>query len=149
MPFPQRCVPPTQWSGGRCSVVSNCPYGTYFSRGSCTPYVPCSNGQIWNNNMINCICPEGTEWNGNTCLSCENGKSWYPFEGCQCPTGSFFSGLRCDKVTQSRCSLIPNSLWDGHQCVCHEGFEAVGMQCTCDGVVIGNRCDRCAHRPNS
>lgn len=23
------------------------------------------------------------------------------------------------------------------------------MQCICDGVIIGQRCDRCAHRPNS
>ena len=45
--------------------------------------------------------------------------------------------------------MIPNSLWDGTQCVCHEGFTVVGMQCTCDGVIVGNRCDRCAHRPNS
>ena len=23
------------------------------------------------------------------------------------------------------------------------------MQCVCEGVVMGNRCDKCAHRPNS
>lgn len=99
--------------------------------------------------MINCVCPEGTEWNGDKCLACSGGKSWEPFVGCVCPTGSFFTGTRCDRINEFRCGLIPNGFWDGVQCVCHEGFDVVGLQCVCDGVIVGKRCDRCAHRPNS
>ena len=32
--------------------------------------------------------------------------------------------------------------------MCHEGFEVVGLQCVCDGVIVGSRCDRCAQQPN-
>jgi hypothetical protein len=147
--LPQRCIPPTVWNNGRCSAGSSCPHGTYFQSGSCYPYVPCQNGQTWNDSLINCVCPEGTEWNGDRCIACTGGKTWEPFIGCVCPTGYYFSGSRCERIAQSRCNLIPNALWDGLQCVCHEGFDVVGMQCVCDGVVKGSRCDRCAHRPNS
>ena len=52
-------------------------------------------------------------------------------------------------MNATRCGLIPNALWDGTQCVCHEGFHVFGMGCNCDGVVVSGRCDRCAHKPNS
>ena len=76
MALPQRCIPPTYWANDRCQITNNCPHGTYFRSGNCMPYVPCQNGQKWDNNMVNCICPEGTEWNGAKCLACEGGKSW-------------------------------------------------------------------------
>ena len=100
--------------------------------------------------MINCVCPEGTEWNGNKCVACSGGKTWEPFVGCVCPTGYFFAGSRCEKVSQIRCGNIPNAFWDGVQCVCHEGFEVFGMQCVCESnVIVGNRCEKCAHKINS
>ena len=142
-------MPPTFWGNGKCQVQSSCPQGAYFRNGNCIPYVPCQKGQIWSNDKVNCVCPEGTEWNGDKCLGCSSGRTWQPFVGCICPTGSFFIGTRCEKVDQTRCESIPNSFWDGYQCNCHEGFKVDGMFCSCDGVIIGSRCDRCAHRPNS
>ena len=58
--LPQRCIPPTVWGNDRCQITNNCPHGTYFRSGNCIPYVPCQNGQKWNNNLVNCVCPEGT-----------------------------------------------------------------------------------------
>ena len=60
MALPQKCIPPTHYSNGRCLVKGACPHGTYFRSGTCIPYVPCQNGQMWNNDKVNCVCPEGT-----------------------------------------------------------------------------------------
>lgn len=96
LPIPQKCTPPTYWMNGRCNVKgANCPKGTYFQSGTCLPYIQCQHGQVWNKNLINCLCPEGTQWNGQKCLACTGGKIWQPFAGCVCPTGYFFSGARC------------------------------------------------------
>ena len=70
-------------------------------------------------------------------------------KGCQCPMGSFFEGSRCMIVDEIRCANIPNSVWFGGKCKCQKGFNVVGMQCLCEGVVISGKCDRCAHIPNS
>ena len=52
-------------------------------------------------------------------------------------------------MNQNRCLTVPGAFWDGVQCVCHEGFNIIGLGCFCEGVTKGNFCDRCAHRPNS
>ena len=76
-PIPQKCIPPTYWSDNRCKAQdNNCPKNTYFRNGNCLPYIPCQNGQKWDQNLINCVCPEGTEWNGEKCLVCGGGKIW-------------------------------------------------------------------------
>lgn len=97
----------------------------------CFPYVPCQNNQQWDASMIRCVCPEGTEWNSEQCLRCSGGKQWEPFEGCKCATGYFFIGSKCERINNNRCLNVPNAFWDGHQCLCHEGFSSVGLACHC------------------
>lgn len=82
-------------------------------------------------------------------MPCTGGKKWVRGRGCECPIGTFFSGSRCNSVDTTRCSNIPNAHWQNNMCVCKEGFDVVGMQCLCDGVIIGDVCDRCAHKPHS
>ena len=52
-------------------------------------------------------------------------------------------------MTQTRCTLVNYAIWDGLQCVCHEGFDVIGLQCVCEGVVEDNKCNKCAHKLNS
>lgn len=96
-----------------------------------------------------CLCPDSTEWNGHKCLPCAGGKTWIIGKGCECPEGTFFSGSRCNPVDRFRCANIPNSQFVSGKCVCKEGFDVVGMQCICNGVIIHGECDRCAYLPNS
>ena len=145
--LPQRCPPPTRWVGNRC--YGHCPHSTYSRNGRCYPYVPCQHGQHWDQTLSRCRCSEGEGWNGERCIACGGGKVWTAFIGCQCKEGSFEVGINCHTIGEERCSLIPNSAWSGGECSCSEGYDAVGLQCLCRGVQVGNRCDRCAHLPHS
>ena len=147
--LPQRCLPPTTWENGRCIVGAQCPFGSYKNGQSCQPYSSCRNGQVWNNQLIQCICPEGTGWNGLQCVTCGGGQIWDLYEGCKCPEGSFFKGDQCEQPSHQRCALIPNANWRNSKCLCDPGFTVIGYQCICKGVPFEHSCDRCAHRPNS
>ena len=85
---------------GKCSGGGSCPYGTYQSGNNCQPTKQCLEGQIWNSNLLQCVCPENTGWNGMQCVTCGGGQIWNLYEGCQCPPGQFFQGDKCEKVDQ-------------------------------------------------
>ena len=148
--FSQQCTPPTTFNGERCVGPNNaCPNGTYVNGNRCLPYVPCKNGFIWDSTYLRCICPAGQINNGNTCIACPSQKIWTPTEGCTCPKGSFDTGAACEKINQSKCSVLPNAIWDSDSCVCRTGFTKVGFQCVCYGTQTGNLCSKCSYKPNS
>ena len=130
---------------------ANCPFGTFKSGQSCQPYNKCSDGQIWNTDMLQCVCPENTGWNGVQCVTCGGGQIWDLYEGCKCGKGYFFKGDKCELADRSRCLNIPNANWNVQEnlCLCDPGFSVVGSQCICKGVPFEHFCDRCAHRPHS
>lgn len=148
--LPQQCVPPTVWTGTKCSASNNnCPEGSYYSGMTCNTYVPCQNGHIWDDNLFICTCPPGQQSNGNRCIECGGGKEWITGIGCRCGEGTFDLGSKCERVDQNRCLTIPKSRWMNGMCECKEGFTKIGLQCVCYGIEIGDYCDRCSQKPNS
>lgn len=150
--LPSQCPPGTSFNGIMCVGPNNlCPNGTYNSNNGnrCLPYVPCTNGFVWDSNYLRCVCPAGQINNGNNCVQCPLQKTWDPVSGCICPDGTFDAGASCETVNQNRCSVIPNAIWNTDKCVCRPGFTKVAFQCVCYGTQNGNLCDKCSYKPNS
>ena len=97
---------------------------------------------------MKCMCSEGQIWNGQTCNSCPGGKI-YMNGKCCCPIGQYWQNNGCTTPGGDQCGTIPNSNWDGTNCVCKPGFEVVGYQCVCNGLDLGDQCDRCYNKPHS
>ncbi len=94
------------------------------------------------------VCPAGSFSNGAICVKCATGQL-YANGGCYCPDGTFFDGVQCAAKSSDKCIGIPNSNWNGTHCVCFPGFTTNGDSCFCNGVVMGDYCERCASKPNS
>lgn len=145
-----KCQSGLAWNATNgCTPTSNtCPTGSYFSGVKCIPYQSCESGKVWNDTLSQCICPSGTFSNGETCVRCATGQL-YANGGCYCPDGTFFDGTQCSVKTVDKCIGIPSSNWNGTHCVCFPGFSTSGDSCYCNGVIIGDYCERCASKPNS
>ena len=150
MEFSQQCPAQSAWNGVKCVGTGNaCPSGTYAQGEKCLAYVPCKDAHVWEALYLRCVCPAGKISNGNVCIDCPAQKIWNPTQGCVCPQGSFDAGATCERVTQAKCSIIPNAIWSTDTCECRPGFTKIGFQCVCHGTQIGNLCDKCAYKPNS
>lgn len=148
--FPQLCLSNYVWNGSNCllvGIVSSCTAMQYYNGSACVD-ASCSNGKVWNISLVQCICPFGTYWNGNTCISCPTGQI-YTSNGCSCLTGYFLVDGTCYSLQQIYCQLVPNSQWDGVSCVCNPGFQAIGINCVCNGLIVGSTCNPCFNLPNS
>ena len=131
-------------------IDNNCPSGSYYNGGQCTPFQPCTSGRVWNATFSQCVCPKGTFWNGNVCNQCSNGQSYQINSGCFCPKGTFLNQGSCAPVQVNQCASIANSIWNGNACVCNTGYEVIGMECVCQGLAVNaSLCDRCYTKPNS
>lgn len=108
------------------------------------------NGKIWNSTVSQCVCAQGTFWNGNICLQCSSGQSYQINSGCFCPKGTFLNNGSCSPIQVNQCASVTNSIWDGKACVCNSGYSIIGVQCVCQGLAISSTyCDRCYSKPNS
>lgn len=150
-PLSQICPVGLIWQNGQCTPVgNNCPTGTYYNGAQCIPYQACTNGQVWNATVTQCVCPTGTYWNGNICIQCSGGQIYQANAGCFCPNGTFYDGSRCNAVPINQCANVSNSMWSGSSCVCNIGYSVIGMQCVCQGLAINSSfCDRCSSKPKS
>lgn len=122
------------WVNNQCVPTGNvCPTGTYFNGQSCQPYTPCTNGRIWSSQLVQCICPQNSFWNGKNCISCGNGQI-YDGTGCYCPIGLIYNGSQCVPISYPQCQSLSNAQWDGSKCICLNGYTFQDQNCVCKGL---------------
>lgn len=107
-------------------MVCRCPRDTWYNGTACVPITKCVGNQIYNPLNNQCVCPPNLVFlaTKNICgdPTCPAGQRW-DGQGCvalSCPPGSWFNGTDC-VCPNPRDRCLPWQLWDGENCVYHQG----------------------------
>ena len=133
-----------QTSANACTT---CPAGTTWNGQSCasTPKTTCAAGYVYNSNIGQCeasapSCGKYAFFNGATCECLTN---YHLINGVcqQCPSGTFFDGLKCVSRTVSEPTVTcgSNQVAINGECVCNDGLYLINGVClACPAYTIWN-----------
>ena len=150
-----QCVCPqgTQWTGSSCASANANPYAggqqdpnnpfNIFGQQGGGGSADCSawpgTSAVWNAAMggMQCVCPQGTEWTGSSCVS----PNSYAGGQQQDPNNPFniFGAGNQGGSNATDCSAWPgtSAVWNaamgGMQCVCSQGTQWNGSSCVSQG----------------